>query len=125
MPDTTSGSNAAWTPSCVAWDFPHARDKSRNCKQVVVGSVLDRDGIPNAHEVFEGNTQGRASLDAMLDALEKRTGPIHREIYATLRIPVEVMKPTKTWHQKTASDEKTSAAENIGYPYFLMYFSGS
>jgi hypothetical protein len=32
--------------------------------------------------------------------------PIHREIYATLRIPVEVMKPTKTWQQKTASDEK-------------------
>ena len=32
--------------------------------------------------------------------------PMHREIYATLRIPAEVMKPVKTWHRETASDEK-------------------
>jgi hypothetical protein len=25
--------------------------------------------------------------------------PEHREIYATLRIPAEVMKPIKTWHE--------------------------
>ncbi len=25
--------------------------------------------------------------------------PIHREIYATLKIPAEVMKPVKTWHE--------------------------
>jgi hypothetical protein len=25
--------------------------------------------------------------------------PIHREIYATLKIPTEVMKPVKTWHE--------------------------
>jgi len=25
--------------------------------------------------------------------------PIHREIYSTLRIPTEVMKPAKTWHE--------------------------
>ena len=25
--------------------------------------------------------------------------PIHREIYAALRIPAEVMKPVKTWHE--------------------------
>ena len=27
--------------------------------------------------------------------------PIHREIYATLQIPAEVMKPVKTWHEPT------------------------
>ena len=34
--------------------------------------------------------------------------PLHREIYTTLRIPAEVMKPVKTWHLETASasDEK-------------------
>jgi hypothetical protein len=25
--------------------------------------------------------------------------PIHREIYSTLKIPTEVMKPVKTWHE--------------------------
>ena len=34
--------------------------------------------------------------------------PLHREIYATLRIPAEVMKPLKRWELETASDEKNS-----------------
>ena len=28
--------------------------------------------------------------------------PVHREIYATLRIPAEVIKPVKTWHTPNA-----------------------
>src|SRR5438874_8823809 len=52
----------------------YSRDKRPDCKQVVVGLVLDRDGFPKAHEIFDGNTQDRRSLDQMLDALEKRTG---------------------------------------------------
>src|SRR6266480_3956555 len=51
-----------------------SRDKRPDCKQVVVGLVVDRDGFPKAHEIFDGNTQDRRSLDQMLDALEKRTG---------------------------------------------------
>lgn len=52
----------------------YSRDKRPDCKQVVVGLVLDRDGFPKAHEVFEGNRQDRASLDEMLSLLEKRSG---------------------------------------------------
>src|SRR6266436_2177396 len=52
----------------------YSRDKRPDCKQVVVGLVMDRDGFPKAHEIFDGNTQDRRSLDKMLDALEKRTG---------------------------------------------------
>src|SRR5713226_7272606 len=52
----------------------YSRDKRPDCKQVVVGLVLDREGFPKAHEIFDGNTQDRRSLDQMLDALEKRTG---------------------------------------------------
>jgi transposase len=52
----------------------YSRDGRPDCKQLVVGLVLDRDGFPRAHEVFEGNLQDRASLDGMLTALEKRTG---------------------------------------------------
>lgn len=52
----------------------YSRDQRPDCKQVLVGLVLDREGFPKAHEVFDGNTQDRESLDAMLDALEKRTG---------------------------------------------------
>ena len=52
----------------------YSRDQRPDCKQVVVGLVLDRDGFPKAHEVFEGNLQDRGSLVPMLDALDKRVG---------------------------------------------------
>ena len=52
----------------------YSRDKRGDCKQVVIGLVLDREGFPKAHEIFDGNMQDRRSLDAMLDTLEKRTG---------------------------------------------------
>lgn len=52
----------------------YSRDQRPDCKQVVVGLVLDRDGFPKAHEVFAGNCQDRASLDPMLNQLEQRSG---------------------------------------------------
>src|SRR5260370_8058628 len=50
------------------------RDKRPDCKQVLVGLVLDRDGFPKAHEGFEGNRQDRSMVEEMLQSLEKRTG---------------------------------------------------
>jgi len=52
----------------------YSRDHRPDCKQVVVGLVLDREGFPKAHEVFDGNRQDRTTLDEMLEALEQRTG---------------------------------------------------
>jgi transposase len=52
----------------------YSRDRRPDAKQVVVGLVLDRDGFPKAHEVFDGNTSDRSSVEAMLDVLEKRVG---------------------------------------------------
>jgi len=52
----------------------YSRDGRPDCKQVVVGLVLDRDGFPKAHEVFDGNRTDRTTVAAMLDALEQRVG---------------------------------------------------
>jgi len=52
----------------------YSRDQRPDCKQVVVGLVLNREGFPKAHEVFDGNLQDRASLGDMLGILEKRSG---------------------------------------------------
>ena len=52
----------------------YSRDKRPDCKQVLVGLVLDREGFPKAHETFEGNRQDRSTVDEMLQVLEKRTG---------------------------------------------------
>jgi transposase len=51
-----------------------SRDKRPDCKQVLVGLVLDGDGFPKAHEVWEGNRQDRSTVKEMLESLEKRTG---------------------------------------------------
>ena len=52
----------------------YSRDSRPDCKQVVVGLVLDRDGFPKAHEVFDGNRPDRTTVAEMLDALEARVG---------------------------------------------------
>jgi transposase len=51
----------------------YSRDKRPDCKQVVVGLVLDRDGFPKAHEIFDGNRQDHSTVDAMLSLLESRS----------------------------------------------------
>lgn len=52
----------------------YSRDKRPDCKQVVVALVVNRDGFPMTHEVFEGNVQDRATLPRMLDAIDQRVG---------------------------------------------------
>jgi transposase len=52
----------------------HSRDKRKDCKQVVVALVVNRDGFPLLHEVLEGNTQDRATLSRLLDLLDARVG---------------------------------------------------
>ena len=52
----------------------HSRDHRPDCKQVVIGLVVNRDGFPIAHEVFAGNTQDRTTLATMLDLLKTRIG---------------------------------------------------
>jgi transposase len=48
------------------------RDHRPDCKQVVVGLVINGEGFPLAHEIFEGNLQDRSSLRSMLDRLGER-----------------------------------------------------
>jgi len=52
----------------------YSRDQRPDCKQVVIGLVLDGDGFPKAHEVFDGNRNDSTTIDDMLAALEKRIG---------------------------------------------------
>jgi transposase len=52
----------------------YSRDKRPDCAQVVIGLVVNRDGFPLCHEIFEGNRVDRKSLGAMLDTLDARVG---------------------------------------------------
>ncbi len=52
----------------------HSRDGRPDCKQVVIGLVVGREGFPICHEVFAGNTQDVTTLATMLDRLAARAG---------------------------------------------------
>jgi len=51
-----------------------SRDSRPDCKQVVIGLVLDGDGFPKAHEVFAGNRCDTTTVEEMLKVIEQRMG---------------------------------------------------
>jgi transposase len=50
----------------------HSRDHRSDCKQLVVGLVLNRDGFAITHEIFAGNTRDHLTLGTMIDRLRQR-----------------------------------------------------
>ena len=44
----------------------YSRDQRPDCKQVVIGLVLDGDGFPKAHEIFDGNRIDTTTVEEML-----------------------------------------------------------
>ncbi len=52
----------------------YSRDHRGDCKQVLVGLAVNRDGFPLAHEIFAGNRHDSTTLEEMLNALDRRVG---------------------------------------------------
>ena len=52
----------------------YSRDSRPDCKQVLIGLVLDAEGFPKAHEVFAGNRPDTTTVDEMLGVIEQRMG---------------------------------------------------
>ncbi|HET6454280.1 MAG TPA: IS1634 family transposase [Armatimonadota bacterium] len=52
----------------------YSRDHRFDARQVVIGLVVDREGFPKAHEVFDGNRHDSTTVQDMLKVLEKRVG---------------------------------------------------
>ncbi len=52
----------------------YSRDRRGDCKQLVLGMVLDEAGFPKATETWQGNTHDSSTLETMLQQLEARSG---------------------------------------------------
>jgi transposase len=89
----------------------YSRDKRPDCKQVVVGLVLDRDGFPKAHEVFDGNRQDRTTVEDMLKALEARAG---KKLNATVVVD-----------RGMAYDDNLKQINDRGYHYIVAGLQGT
>jgi transposase len=56
----------------------YSRDQRSDCKQVCIGLVVSRCGIPLGYEVFAGNTADVTTVQGIVDGMEKRYGKSDR-----------------------------------------------
>ena len=64
-------------------DFPmaqrgYSRDQRSDCKQVCIGLVVSRCGMPLGYEVFPGNTADVSTVEEIVTLMEERYGKSHR-----------------------------------------------
>lgn len=56
----------------------YSRDKRSDCKQVCIGLVVSRCGMPLGYEVFAGNTADVTTVEHIVETMEKRYGRSNR-----------------------------------------------
>jgi transposase len=66
-----------------AADFPlaqrgYSRDQRSDCKQVCIGLVVSRCGMPLGYEVFAGNTADVTTVEGIVETMERRYGKSDR-----------------------------------------------
>ena len=66
-----------------AADFPlaqrgYSRDQRSDCKQVCIGLVVSRCGMPLGYEVFAGNTADVTTVESIVETMERRYGKSDR-----------------------------------------------
>ena len=64
-------------------DFPmaqrgYSRDQRGDCKQVCIGLVVSRCGMPLGYEVFPGNTADVSTVEKIVELMEQRYGKSNR-----------------------------------------------
>lgn len=56
----------------------YSRDGRPDCPQVTIGLVVTTDGIPLGYEVFAGNRNDATTVEAIVEAMEKKYGRANR-----------------------------------------------
>jgi transposase len=84
----------------------YSRDHRGDCKQVVLGMVLDEAGFPKATEIYEGNRADKTTLESMVEGLERRVGKPEGG-------------PTVVMDRGMASAENIQRLKQAGYHYLV------
>ena len=56
----------------------YSRDHRPDCKQVCIGLVVTRSGLPVAYEVFDGNRSDVTTVEEIVESMESKYGKAHR-----------------------------------------------
>lgn len=58
--------------ACPLAEFGYSRDRRADKKQIVLGLLVTDEGLPIAHQVYNGNISDKTTLKQTLDTLKKR-----------------------------------------------------
>ena len=58
--------------------YGHSRDRRSDCKQVCIGLVVTKSGIPLGYEVFAGNTHDSKTYQHIINTMERKYGKANR-----------------------------------------------
>jgi transposase len=58
--------------------YGYSRDNRSDCKQVCIGLVVTREGLPLGYEVFAGNRHDSTTVDEVVQTMESRYGKANR-----------------------------------------------
>jgi len=58
--------------------YGHSRDRRGDCKQVCIGLVVTKTGIPLGYEVFAGNTHDSKTYQHIIHTMERKYGKANR-----------------------------------------------
>lgn len=56
----------------------YSRDHRPDCKQVCIGLIVTRDGLPVAYEVFDGNRNDATTVEEIVQSIESKHGQVNR-----------------------------------------------
>lgn len=92
----------------------YSRDHRPDCKQVVIGMVVDDEGFPKAHEVFAGNRSDSTTVEEILTAIDKRLGRAQEQLVETTgEVPMVVVD------RGMASDDNLAQIKARHYHYVV------
>lgn len=58
--------------SCPLAEFGYSRDHRPDARQVVLGLLVTDEGLPIAHQIYQGNISDKSTLKETIDTLKKR-----------------------------------------------------
>jgi hypothetical protein len=58
--------------------YGYSRDKRSDCKQVCIGLVVSREGMPLGYELFAGNRADVSTVEEMVEKIERQYGKAER-----------------------------------------------
>jgi hypothetical protein len=76
--DITSTYFEGACPENEAARYGYSRDKRSDCKQVCIGLVVSREGMPLGYEVFAGNRADVSTVQEMVEKIEEQYGQAKR-----------------------------------------------